>query len=95
MGRSGIDDRIARALVSLLGFPQPIALANGVVGPQIPGGIPLLGPAPGVHPVLVEAQSLCAMALASLCGAYPLTLPVRGWWWDEMPLSSQRGLGCA
>ena len=33
---------------------------------QIPGGIPLLGPAPGVHPVLVEAQSLCAMALA-LC----------------------------
>ena len=39
---------------------------HGVVGPQIPGGIPLLGPAPGVHPVLVEAQSLCAMALA-LC----------------------------
>ena len=55
------------------------ASRHGVVGPQIPGGIPLLGPAPGVHPVLVEAQSLCAMALAlCLVGSLdPAWLPPR------------------
>ena len=52
-------------------------LRNYVVGPQIPGGIPLLGPAPGVHPVLVEAQSLCAMALA-LCRVGSLDLALAG-----------------
>ena len=44
--------------VSLLGFPQPIALANGVVGPQIPGGIPLLGPAPAACVGLIDPPRL-------------------------------------
>ena len=72
----------------------PAAVGHGVVGPQIPGGIPLLGPAPGVHPVLVEAQSLCAMALAlCLVGSLDLALPVVCTGWLACSLSMPHGFG--
>ena len=59
-----VSDRWARSLADGLGswLQHPNVpprswrfrvCRHGVVGPQIPGGIPLLGPAPGVHPVLV------------------------------------------